>query len=304
MLNRRILRIKAFKTLYSFAENPSMTLQEAQAQLEISCEATRDLYIFLLGIIPALTREASERIEAARSKFNPTEEEKHPNLKFVHNAISPLIEEDPDFQKIFKKKKFSWDQYDVLLRNLYDSIRRSDYFADYLSSQESSIKEDGELWATIFEREFPDNAELETILEDLSIWWNDDLEYSLSWCCRTMDELGKGKRWNLPPLFQSDFHPGSDSDKSFVQGIVRKGVTNFEKYYESIAQLTPKWDKNRICTPDLCLIVAGLAENEAFPRIDARITINEFVEISKFYSSPESRAFVNGLLDKLINKNK
>ena len=100
MLNRRILRIKAFKVLYSYAENPSMTLKEAQAQLEMSCRATRSLYLFMLAIIPALTEEARARVEAARAKFNPTEEEKHPNMKFVENSLAPLLAGDPDFQKI------------------------------------------------------------------------------------------------------------------------------------------------------------------------------------------------------------
>ncbi|MBR4817861.1 MAG: hypothetical protein IKZ72_04400, partial [Bacteroidales bacterium] len=187
MLNRRILRIKAFKVLYSYAENPSMSLKEAQAQLEMSCRATRSLYLFMLSIIPALTEEARARIEAARSKFNPTEEEKNPNLKFVENAISPLLAADPDFQKAVTREKLSWEQYDVLLRNLYDSIRGKSYYARYMASPERSLAEDVRLFVRIFEEEFVDNADLEDILEDLSIYWNDDLAYALTCCCRTLE---------------------------------------------------------------------------------------------------------------------
>lgn len=302
MLNRRILRIKAFKTIYSYAENPSMTLKEAEAQLERSCEASRDLYLFLLSIIGSLTAEASARIEAARSKFNPSEEERNPNMKFVENSIAPLLAGDPDFVKLIAKKKLGWEQYDVLLRHLYDNIRTRDYYTAYMADPGRSIKQDAELWADIFAAEFDDNPELEEILEDLSIWWNDDLEYALNWCCRTMDSIGKGHRWELPALYLSEIQGSAESDHAFVVGIVRKGVSNFDKYYESVAALTPKWDKNRICSTDLSLIVSGLAENDAFPNIPAKVTINEFVEISKFYSTPESRAFVNGLLDRIINK--
>ena len=113
MLNRRILRIKAFKVLYSYAENPSMTLAEAESQLETSCEATRSLYLFMLSIIPHITREASDRIENARKKFNPTEEEKNPNLKFVSNGIAPLLESDPDLNKLLSRRKLSWEQGDI-----------------------------------------------------------------------------------------------------------------------------------------------------------------------------------------------
>lgn len=302
MLNRRILRIKAFKTIYSYAENPSVSLKEVEAQLERSCESTRDLYLFLLSIVNPLTEEARARIEAAKAKFNPTEEEKHPNLKFVENAIAVVLAEDPDFCKLVSKKKLSWEQYDVLLRHLYESIRKKKYFLDYMSRPERSLKEDAGLWAKIFESEFEDNEELEAILEDMCIWWNDDVAYALNWCCRTMDKLGTGVHWDLPRLYLSEIQHSSEDDHGFVLGIVRKAVSNFDRYYESVASLTPKWDKNRICYTDLALIVAGLAENEAFPHIPANVTINEYVEISKFYSTPESRGFVNGLLDKLINK--
>ena len=118
MLNRRILRIKAFKAVYCYAENHGMSLKEAESLLDVSCEATRDLYLFLLAMTGPLTEEARSRIESARAKFNPTEEELHPNLKFVGNRIAPLLMQDPDFSKLVAKKKFAWDQYDVLLRRL------------------------------------------------------------------------------------------------------------------------------------------------------------------------------------------
>ena len=304
MLNRRILRIKAFKAVYSYAENPGMSLKETEALLEHSCEATRDLYLFMLSIVAPLTGEAKSRIEAARSKFNPTEEELHPNMKFAENSLAPLLEADPDFSKITAKKKMSWDQYDVLLRHLYETIKGRKYFKDYLAVEERSLEEDARVWGRIFEREFEDNAELETILEDLSIYWNDDLAYALSWCCRTLRELGEGGRWALPALYQSELkgNEGKESDKAFVVNVLRKAYVNFEKYYGMVAERTPKWDKERICVTDLCLIVCGLAEAEAFPSIPPKVIINEYVEISKYYSTPESRSFVNGLLDKLINK--
>jgi len=302
MLNRRILRIKAFKAIYGYAENPSLSSKDVEASLEISCQSCRDLYLFLLSVIAPLTKEAQNRIEAARSKFNPTEEELHPNMKFAENSLPAFFSSDPDFQKLVSKKKLSWEQYDVLLRHLYDSIRSRDWFTKYLQSPERSLKEDAELWEKIFEKEFDDNAELEAILEDLSIWWNDDLQYALSWCCRTMDEIAAGKPWNLPALYMSEIQNSPSSDKAFVVNTVRKAVANFNRYYEEIASLTQKWDKNRICATDLALIVCGLSEHEACPDIPANVTINEYVEISKYYSTPESKGFVNGLLDKMINK--
>ena len=304
MLNRRILRIKAFKVLYSYAENPSMSLKEAESQLEMSCKATRDLYLFMLAIIPPLTAEAAERIRIAREKFNPTEEEKNPNTKFAENALAKYFDNDPDFQKIITKQKLSWDQYDVLIRKTYDSIRTKDWFARYMASPERSLKEDCKLFEHIFEEEFVDSADLEEILEDLSLYWTDDLAYALSYCCSTLEDLAKGGSWSLIPLYKSEMSgkPGIDSDKAFVTKLLRTAFTGFPRYSAMIAEAVPKWDKDRLFTVDMMLIICGLAEAQAFPEIPVKVTINEYVEITKYYSTPKSRSFVNGLLDKLIQE--
>lgn len=304
MLNRRILRIKAFKVLYSYAENQSMTLAEAESLLEASCEATRSLYLFMLDIIPYLTAEARTRIENAQKKFNPTEEERNPNLKFTRNLISPLLEQDPDFQKIISRRKLSWDSYDALVRSVYDSICTKDYFKEYMASPESSIAEDAALLIRIFEEEFVDNDELAKILEDMSILWCDDLAYSLTTCCDTLKSLAKGYRWSLPPLYRSemDLSKNAESDKAFIYKLLRTSFACFGKYAPLVAGNTTQWEKDRLFTVDTVLIVMGLSEAKVFPAMPLRVTINEYVEISKFYSTPKSRSFVNGLLDRLIKK--
>ena len=119
-----------------------------------------------------------------------------------------------------------------------------------------------------------------------------------------MDSLGKGERWSLPPLYMSELSDKAESDKAFITKVLRAAFAHFDEYVNDIAAITPKWDRSRICSTDLALIVAGLAENAAFPEMGSGIIINEYVEISKFYSTPESRAFVNGILDRLINKKK
>ena len=304
MLNRRILRIKAFKAVYCYAENHGMSLKEAESLLDVSCEATRDLYLFLLAMTGPLTEEARSRIESARAKFNPTEEELHPNLKFVRNRIAPLLMQDPDFSKLVAKKKFAWDQYDVLLRRLYERVRSRKYFQDYLGSGEDSLEEDARLWCRIYERELEDSPELADILEDLSIHWNDDLGYALGWCIRTLRALGQGETWRLPPLYQSELPGGEamENDRKFVVGLLRTAYANYDDFCARVAELTPGWTRDRLCTTDLCLIACGMAEAKMAPQVSPRIIINEYVEISKYYSTPESSGFVNGLLDKLINQ--
>ncbi len=304
MLNRRILRIKVFKVLYGSVLTGGGSLAEAEAGLDVSCEATRDLYVFMLGIISPLTRVARERLESARRKFNPTEEERNPNMKFADNALARLLDEDPDFGKAFSRRKFSWEQYDLFLKKIYSSITGRDYYAKYMSSGQSSLAEDCRLFSRIFEEEFVDSVELEQILEDMSIWWNDDLAYSLTYCCRTMESMAKGAGWELPPLYQSDMKKDvkMESDRQFAHRLLQNAFAGRQRYSEMVSEAVSNWDQDRIVSTDMALIITGLAEAESFPTIPVRVTINEYVEISKYYGTPKSSIFVNGLLDRLIQK--
>lgn len=304
MLNRRILRIKAFKVLFSSALSENMSLAHAESMLEQSCESTRDLYIYMLGIVSPLTKTAREKIEAAKAKFNPTEEEKNPNMKFADNALARLLDEDVDFQKVFNKKKFSWAQYDVLLNNVMKSIASKDYYKKYMESPKSSLDEDCRLFTRIFEEEFVDSVELEQILEEKSMHWNDDLAYALTWCCKTFKEFARGESWSLIPLYQSDMMDGDgvESDKAFVRKLLQASFAGYERYSAMVAESVTGWEKERLFSTDVVLIVMGLAEAVTFPTIPVKVTMNEYVEISKFFGTPKSRSFVNGLLDRLVQQ--
>ena len=304
MLNRRILRIKTFKVLYSSVLSGNMSLSEAKTQLELSCEAARDLYLFMLGIVSPLTSTAKERLELAKLKINPSEEDLNPNMRFVENRLAVLLDSDPDFIKIFKKKKFSWEQYDIFLKKVLSSVMEKQYFADYMSAPEVTLADDCKLFTRIFEEEFVENPLLEQILEDMSIYWNDDLAYSLTYVCRTLSSISKGGRWSFPPLYQSDMKPGPgvESDKAFVMKLLQSAMAGYDKYAGMVASSVSNWDNERIVGTDMALIVLGVAEAVNFPTIPLKVTINEYVEISKYYGTPKSRIFVNGLLDKLISR--
>lgn len=293
MLNRRILRIKAFKVLYSCQENPDLTLKEALSSLEASCEATRDLYLYMLSVIPALTGEAARRIEAARGKFNPTEEDLHPNCKFAGNGVSALLSRDPDFERLLQKKKFSWSQNDAFLHTLYETLKTRPYYQEYMARQGQSLQEDVALWKRIFTEEFEDDESLAAILEDLSIHWADDLGYALGTCIRSLEDIGKSGRWTYPELYQSD-------SRDFVRALLSASYGRYPELSAQIAASVPQWDRERLFITDIILIAMGVTEAETFPEIPVKVTINEYVEISKYYSTPKSRSFVNGLLDRLI----
>ena len=302
MLNRRILRIKAFKTLYGSVLSGNMSLAQAESQLEVSCEATRDLYIYMLGIVSPLTAIARDRIEAAKAKFNPTEEERNPNMKFVENSLATLLDEDVDFKKVFTKKKFGWQQYDLFLKKVMSSVVTKDYYSEYMASDERSLEQDCKLFTKIFEEEFVDSDELEAILEEKSLYWYEDLPYALTWCCKTFKSLAKGEGFSMPPLYQSELLTGEgvESDKYFVRKLLQSSYAGYEKYSALVADSVTGWEKDRLFSTDVVLIVMGLAEASNFPTIPVKVTINEYVEIAKHFGTPKSRSFVNGLLDKLV----
>jgi N utilization substance protein B len=256
----------------------------------------------MLSIVSPLTKVARERIEAAQKKFNQTEEERNPNMKFANNALAQLLDEDVDLQKLLNKKKYSWAQYDLLLKKVMTSVASKEYYAEYMASPETSLKEDCKLFTKIFEEEFIDSEELEMILEEKSLHWNDDLAYALTWCCKTFKSLAKGESWSLLPLYNSELLSGEgvESDKYFVRKLLQASIAGYEKYSSMVAEAVVGWEKDRLFSTDVNLIVMGLAEVVTFPSIPVKVSINEYVEISKFYGTQKSRSFVNGLLDRLV----
>ena len=304
MLNRRILRIKAFKVLYANILAGNSTLEQAECQLDQACEATRDLYLYMLSVVPPLTQIAKNRIEAAKTKLRPTEEDLNPNMKFAENALAKLIAEDVDLNKMLSKKKYAWAQYDLILKKVMTSVASKEYFQEYMASEERSLAEDCKLFTKIFEEEFVDLEELEMMLEEKSLYWNDDLAYALTWCCRSFKDFAAGKNWSLLPLYQSDMLAGAgvESDKRFVHKLMQASYAGYEKYAAMVAESVTGWEKERLFMSDVVLIAMGLAEAVAFPEIPVKVTLNEYVEIAKYYGTPKSRSFVNGLLDRLIVK--
>ena len=304
MLHRRILRIQAFKVLYANILAGNSSLAQAETQLDHSCEATRDLYLYMLSVVPALTQIAKDRLEAAKTKLRPTEEDLNPNTKFADNALAKLIAEDVDLNKLLAKKKYSWGQYDLILKKVMTSVASKEYFQKYMESDMVSLAEDCKLFTKIFEEEFVDLEELEMMLEEKSLYWNDDLAYALTWCCRSFKDFAAGKSWSMLPLYQSDMLEGPDveSDNRFVHKLLQSSYAAYEKYAAMVADSVTGWERERLFSTDVVLIAMGLAEAVTFPEIPVKVTLNEYVEIAKFYGTPKSRAFVNGLLDRLIQK--
>lgn len=294
MLNRRLIRIKAFKTLFSYENSGAGHPDAAVKELLLSCEKSRDLYFFLLNIAGPVVEVARERIDVGLHKFHPTEEEANPNYKFVNNRFAALILDDPEVGRICQKKHLVWGEYDVFIKKLFASIQASDYYREYMASGEDSFEEDCRLWQRIYEEEFEDNEMLEPMLEDLSVYWIDDVAYVLNVIIRNIDETIRTRRIAKPEVFQKE------DDREFAVKLLEESIAGYDEYVELISSNLSNWEPDRLVSTDIALIVMGLAEAVTFPSIPVKVTINEYVEISKFYSTPNSRSFVNGMLDRLV----
>lgn len=296
MLNRRLIRIKAFKELFAFEFSGGTSPQAAVSNLMKDCDKTRELYCFLLNITGSLVKVARERIDAGMRKFHPSEEEANPNLKFVNNRFAALVCDDPKFGSFCQKKGLVWAEYDVFVKKTFASIQSSDYYKQYMTSGEDSFEEDCSVFQHIFEAEFEDNQQLYAILEDMYVSWGDEVAFVLNVIIRNIDLVKRTSRLPQVEPFQNE------EDRDFARRLLEESIIGFEGYRNLVFENVINYESDRLVSTDIILIVMGLAEAMTFPSIPVKVTINEYVEISKYYSTPNSRVFVNGMLDKIIQQ--
>ncbi len=296
MLSRRLIRVKVFKVLFGKISAGSDSLVQMENELLASCDKTVELYSFLLGLPVALKNVAKEKIDAGLNKYRPTEQEANPNTKFVGNKFIQLIEEDTAFCNMCAKKGLVWGEYDSFVKKLYANIASSEYFKNYMENPDTSMEEDMELVKTIFEQELEDNVALEDILEDSSILWMDDLAYVINTVTKNLDSIAKKGFVTVPQTFLKE------EDKQFALRLLTQAFIKSQEYSKMVYDSVSNWDADRLVATDIALIVQGITEAVYFETIPLKVTINEYVEISKYYSTPNSRVFVNGLLDKILGQ--
>ncbi|MBR5019310.1 MAG: transcription antitermination protein NusB [Bacteroidales bacterium] len=296
MLSRRLIRIKAFKTLFAFVGSESDNVNAAQKTLLESCDKVKDLYYFMLNITASLVNVAEEKIAVGLRKFHPTEAEANPNYKFARNRFAALLADDPEFGRICQKRGLLWGEYEPFVRHVYNSMVTKEYYQNYMNSGEDSFEEDCQLISCIFQDEFEDNEELESILEDLSLLWIDDLAYALNAVIAGIDETRRKHRIVHPNTFLKE------DDKEFALRLLTESILRYDEYFKLMESHLDNWKSDRLVLTDAALIVMGVTEAVVFPTIPVKVTINEYVEISKYYSTPNSRIFVNGILDRIIQE--
>lgn len=294
MISRRLIRIKVFKVLFSRVNSGSDSFAGAEKELIMSCEKTLELYYFLLSLPGALKKVAEQKIDAGLKKFHPTPQEANPNMRFVNNRLIAKLEADTEITGFCSKRGLRWSDYDSFIKKLYVSIASKEYFNSYMNSDEDSFASDLRLVLTIFEEELEDSDELYTILEDSNLYWTDDLAFVINVITKRLSTLHENEDNEHPGIFLKD------DDKDYALRLLNVSMIRYSEYTTLMSEYVLNWETDRLAATDIALIVMGIAEAVSFPNIPLKVTINEYVELSKFYSTPNSKVFVNGMLDKIL----
>jgi len=293
MISRRLLRIKILQILYAYFNTDSSDMLKSEKDLIFSTQKAYDLYYYLLLLIIAIKRYAESRIELARNKMLPTYEDLHPNTRFIENEVIKQIEENPKFKRYMSERKMSWATHPELVKSLYNKLIESSYYSEYMERPAGSYDDDRKLLIDFFSNELEDYDIFYDVLEEQSIFWNDDIDFVVIMAIKTIAELRPNKTAFLP-MYKSD------EDREFAFHLLRSVIVHYDEYRKTIEEHVDNWDIERVAQIDNLILHLAINELIEFPLIPVKVTFDEYLELAKYYSTPKSSIFINGLLDKIM----
>lgn len=298
MINREIIRLKIVQITYAYYQNGGKNIETAEKELFFSLSKAYDLYNYLLLLMVEINRIALRSVETAQSRYNRIHVGEPPSTKFVDNRFIMQLETNKQLLEFRENQKKSWANEEDFVRSLYKQIVETDYYKEYMASPESSYAQDRELWRKIYKNIICNNEALDGLLEDMSLYWNDDKFIVDTFVLKTIKRFDEanGVNQELLPEFRDD------EDREFAHRLFRNTLLNAEYYRKLIAENTKNWEFNRIALMDQVIMMIALAEIMTFPNIPLSVSLNEYVDIAKIYSTPRSGAYVNGLLDAISKR--
>ena len=297
MLSRRVLRTKVVKAVYAHTQCEGLTPVASEKNLVASIDKAYDLYFHLLALVPEIAEYAAERIRIGENKKLPTYDDLHPNRKFVENKVIARLNEDEELQAQLKARKLSWANHRDLIVALYNALIRQPFYMKYMASDERSFREDAQLVSDIYMTMLEEFEPLDRVLEEQSILWNDDLGFLLTIVSRTILSMREAhEAIKLMPQFKSE------EDLDYAKSLLRNAIAGFERISLLLDNSMQNWDIERVALMDQIILITAIAEAENFPSIPVRVTMNEYIDIAKCYSTDSSGGFINGLLDKIISR--
>lgn len=299
MLNRRHIRIKVMQTIYAFNGNQNDDLIKNEKFLLNSLDSMYDLYLLILSLLIEVQKKAEDHLDKTQNKFLATYEDKNPNRKFINNQVLSLIKDNDFLKNELEKRKLNYwyldfEYVDIIFRAILDSST----YKNYMKTKTSNFIEDKNFMIDIFSEIIAPNDKLYEYFEDKKLTWIDDLPIVNTSILKLLKKL-------KPNVSASYFTPKlykDIEDRDFAIDLFKKTLLNSEKFNEEIALKTTNWDTDRIASLDAVLLQMALCEFQRFPSIPVKVTINEYLEIAKEYSTPKSSIFINGILDKIVKE--
>ena len=297
MLTRRHIRVKVMQSIYALTQAEKTDLDKEEKFLSMSMENMYNLYLVLLSLLVEMQKMGAYQLNASEKKYLATEAEKNPNRKFIENKVLELLSENTLLAEELKNRKLNnWYLDEEYVKVLYREMEKSDFYARYMATRTSSFKEDKEFLQDLYKEVIAPNEKLYDYIEDYNLTWIDDLPLVNTFILKQLRKVKPGdpESYFLPRLFKDE------EDKMFSRQLFRKTVLNEETLQKEISGKTPNWDTDRIAEVDEVLLKMAICEFLKFPSIPVKVTINEYLEIAKEYSTPKSSIFINGILDKLV----
>jgi len=294
MINREIIRIKIVQLTYAYYQNGNKNIDSAEKELFFSLSKAYDLYNYLLALMVAVAREARRHLEIAQAKAN-REGLPQPSSKFAYNRFTLQLEENVQLRDFMETQKKTWNDEPEFISKLYEQIADSTIYKEYMESSEDDYETDRELWRKLYRTLIQNNADLDMLLEDMSLYWNDDKEIIDTFVLKTIKRFNEqnGKSQELLPEY------ASDEEKDFARKLFRATIINANEYQHYMSEASRNWDFSRLAYMDVVIMQIAIAEMLTLPSIPISVTINEYVEIAKLYSTYKSGGYINGMLDAI-----
>jgi N utilization substance protein B len=298
MISRRLLRIKALMALYAFNRREDVSLPHAEKELMFSIGKTYDLYHYLLLLVLEIADIASEKIDFALQKRMPAPEDLNPQRRFVDNQLIAQLRENVQFKHYITSGKLTWANFPHIPRNLYNRMISSEIYEEYMSTEIHNYSTDKKFIINLITDLFLNSDDLQSNLEEQSIYWNDDLEYISTMIEKTLKKFkaDSGESMSLMTLFKNE------EDEEFVKILFRKAIMHSKKCSDLIDKNTTNWEVDRIALMDILVMQLAITEILEFPEIPVKVTLNEYIEIAKYYCTSKSSTFVNGILDNIVKE--
>lgn len=298
MINRILIRIKVLQIVYSFYQNGNSDLKVAENELLFSLRKSYDLYHYFLLLIIEVTNLQKRTLDIKKNKYMPTHAELNPNTRLIDNRFAAQVAENAALQKYVAEQGLSWANDEEFVKNVLDIILASELYNEYLDNENDSYETDKEFWRCVFKKLICGNEVIEDFLEDKSIYWNDDIEIVETFTLKTIKKFEEknGSKQELLPMFKDL------EDHSFAIKLFRQTLLKGAEYRERINNHMKNWETERIANMDLIIMQVALAEIMTFPSIPINVTLNEYIDTAKYYSTPKSGNFINGILDSIVSE--